>query len=627
MIQLILSIIIITGFSLSGIIFLKKYNLSFLENIIFGFVISIFIFISISALCLFTGLYYKSFLIIIIFILLISGSVNLKYLKFFFHRIREFFNQNKLFSIIILLQLSFHFIGAVSYPLGEDALSYHLTLPKIFLQEHRFVDRPDLLNSTFPLNSELLYAVGLIFNLPELSNLFNWYFYIFLLILIYQFSMKLFQNNQASRISLIIFALTPSLNRIIGYCKNDIILVFFSTMTIYLFYLILFDRKKIYEILFIFSLSILLGIKYHSLILLFILILILTYYFVKNKFEIKFARPYLLVLIAILFSSFWYIKNIYYTGNPVYPFFNKYFSKTAKISVFDNNVKIYSNPDSVSHFSELRKSNKSIWNYIKFFYDVSLNFQDFDYWKYAIGPLYLIFFIPIIFNIFKFDKSDIIFIFIIFIYISQIYFLAPRGRFLLPVLPVLGIICSRHITEFMNRFKFMKFTILLIIILSIIINLPLTLFQHLFRIKYIIGLESKDEYISRSLYYYKGFYDTVKFANTNLNSKIDKILLMENKGFLLDIPFITGFDFMFNRYLIPYNQFKDCIEFYNYIKRLKINYILYIENHTRFINSKFFIFINELKEKKLLEIYFKKDDTVLLKLTAPACSESNTKVR
>jgi len=615
---LFIGLFIFLSFFLYGFSLIKKYQLSISENILFSILISLFIFIYYSIFLLFFNLYYNWLLLSIFLVFIFFGLKNIFYLKIIFINFFNFIKHNKLFCIIIFLQLFFLLIGSSIFPLGEDALSYHLSLPKIFLQEHKFVDRPDILNSTYPLNAELIYAIGIALKLPHISNISNWFIYILLILLIYYFSFDVFKERKISIFSVIIFITTPSIFRIVGYCKNDIILTFFTLLTCFLFWRILFNDFFLYKILFVLSFSILLGIKYHSLFFLIIFSIIIFAFFLFTNFNKKYLSLFVLIFLSILFSSVWYIKNFVITNNPVFPFLDSYFNKKVvkaeKQIIEEEEIKIYMNAKAVRHFSTLRRYEISFKNYLKFIYDLTLNFQNFDYWKYTIGPLYLIFSLLIFFNFKNFSKFDFFILFILFVYINFIYFLAPRGRFLLPVLPLFAIICARHLNHFFEKYNLIKIISIFILVITVIINLSLTLAQNTFKISIFLGIHNEELHFMKSLYYYKGFYDVVKYTNEKLNPETDKILLLVNKGFLLNVPYILGFDYMLTRYVVLYNDFANENDFLNYLKKLKINYVLYLDNLERFVNRNFYKFINELIKQEKVKIIKKTGNTYLVKL-------------
>lgn len=57
-----------------------------------------------------------------------------------------------------------------------DALCYHLQVPKVFLQNQGVTFDPDLHETVYPLNTELLYALGLAFRGPIACRLIQWLF-------------------------------------------------------------------------------------------------------------------------------------------------------------------------------------------------------------------------------------------------------------------------------------------------------------------------------------------------------------------------------------------------------------------------------------------------------------------
>ena len=78
-----------------------------------------------------------------------------------------------------------HFLRAASPSVGWDAGTYHLTLPKLFIEAHGFRPVPGSVYATWPLNTELVFALAMILGDYVLANLAHFGFGLLCLLAIY----------------------------------------------------------------------------------------------------------------------------------------------------------------------------------------------------------------------------------------------------------------------------------------------------------------------------------------------------------------------------------------------------------------------------------------------------------
>src|SRR3989304_327791 len=138
------------------------------------------------------GLLYKNiiigFSIIYLFLILLYF---LKFRKFSFKfRFNSFNSFSKLLIILISIQAVINFIGVIGPEIGFDALWYHLTLPKIFLENHKIfhISGNLLYYSDMPKNIEMIYIAALSFNGEILAKLTHFIFGLLCVFAIYKIS-------------------------------------------------------------------------------------------------------------------------------------------------------------------------------------------------------------------------------------------------------------------------------------------------------------------------------------------------------------------------------------------------------------------------------------------------------
>ena len=96
------------------------------------------------------------------------------------------------YLFLFLLLIVVNLIGALGPEIAFDSLWYHLTLPKIFLENHRidFIPGGLFYYSVMPKLGEMLFIPGLAFGNEIIPKLTQWMFGILTSIVIYKISRK-----------------------------------------------------------------------------------------------------------------------------------------------------------------------------------------------------------------------------------------------------------------------------------------------------------------------------------------------------------------------------------------------------------------------------------------------------
>ncbi len=204
--------------------------------------------------------------------------------------------KNSWLWILLAVQMSVNFVGALGPELGFDALWYHLTIPKIWLMQHKITFLGgDLYYSGLPKLIDMLYVY------PG-AQLIHFGFGILTLIVIYKLARKYLDEKYALLACIIFYS-----NLVVGWqsitAYVDLGRTFFEIFALYLFV-----NKKYFQT------AVVLGLAISSKILaLGSLIIFLTL-----------GLNPLYFLISLLIASPWFIFNLINTGNPVYPIFLGY---------------------------------------------------------------------------------------------------------------------------------------------------------------------------------------------------------------------------------------------------------------------------------------------------------------
>jgi len=587
----------------------------------------------------FIGALYKNLLIslyFIIFFFIISEYKTIIYLlSNLLNIFRQFDRITKIFCIYIIFNILLHLPGAISPVVSSDAMVYHLPLAKFFLTAKKVMIVNFLFYSFYPQLTELFLAFGLSLGAPEFSQVLHLYFFILIIVCIYLICRRLNLSAIFSFAAVIIFITAPAVNRLAGYTKNEFFLIFFNITSIYFFIEFLFDyNSKKNIILLAISAALSNNIKYSGLIhssilcaLVFITIIFRYFFLEKSAVEEKashkkndygFKIYFLTVLCLIIISMPFYLRNYFITNNPFFPFAQSIFkTNLEKIATTTSKSLNIETKQMTRHFSkpELRGDKKIfLKNLILFPYNIIIDFQMFDFWKYALPPISFLLFCAIIIALFLKNTIKKNMLFLLFLYILAfmytMFFLAPRCRYLLPVLPIISIAGVYSVSELKKNsgIKYLSLNFFLVFglitfLFTALINLPLLAAQHINRYKYLFGKESKFEYLSNRFYPDGEFYKTLDWVNKNLPAT-SKIFSTQPYIFYFNFDVLTGYSP--NLPLSPINKgnVSNADDLYQQLINNGITHIFYSEKAARRYNYEDMNLLMEdlIKKKKIIEI-------------------------
>ena len=221
-------------------------------------------------------------------------------------------------------------VSAIAPEVGYDALTYHLAASKIFAEQHRIVEIPEMTPSYWPANGVALYTFALLLSGPKLAKLFNFGFGLLLAAAIYVIAKRYLSGEVAIRAALIFFSL-PLVFWESGTAYNDLSMSFFCLLGILLF-LEASHRSRSGD-LYAMALSGLafgtaLGFKPIGLVIMAPLAIMLLVNVARrgtSPLREGFISTLILFSISAIFSFHWYLRSYLYTGNPVFPYFNSLF--------------------------------------------------------------------------------------------------------------------------------------------------------------------------------------------------------------------------------------------------------------------------------------------------------------
>ena len=557
------------------------------ENILFNFSYAV-IFLSIYINFF---IFLKKLNIYVVFlpiaILLVLSILNIK------KNIKSIKNFDKKDFTFFLLFFSILLLFSGILPFYKDELVYHLEVPRQFWLNGGFIELKRNFYSYFPEGIENIFLIFLSHKLffPQISRFIHSLFFFNTVILL----SIMFKKIKDKYILLLFFISTPTLFIVSTYGYIDSAIMFFFTMGIYSFLYL----ENPYYILF-FGL-ILPGIKYTG-IFYFILLFLLFLLKLKENKNYSIFKNLEKIVIPLIFSAPFYIKNFTLTGNPLFPFYS---------NIFKSHNPFWNNELYDSFIGFLKTYGIKLSPILKPFsiFLASFNFKP-ENPKYFDGVIGLIGILWILFIFFiKKYKPQKRYLFLISIF-GVIYwsFTVREVRFLFFLLPLFTLLFVYSYAKFPEKLK--KITNLLIIFLTLFnFYIVFSYFRNIGIQKAIIG---KETFLSKNV----DMFNASKFLNkTSPNSRVFMVE-SSNENFYLNRKYISDYivtDYTFY-HLIKNSQTP--LDIMVFFKKRKINYLLIkrnwinspifrlgIENKLEIVKDFFNAYLVKVYEDKNYQIY------------------------
>jgi hypothetical protein len=455
------------------------------------------------------GMLHRNLLLIITIVFLAGSTIyfvkkgNLRILTAFFSHLKRDRFRMLLFGLLCI-QAIVNLIGVLGPEVAFDALWYHLTFPKIYLQEHvvRFIPGNVLYYSVMPKLTEMLYTTALAVQSEILAKGIHYLFGIGCCIVLYQLTKRYFSSMIALLTVLIFYS-----NLVVGWesitAYIDLTRTFFEILALSSFLRWTENNERNNLALTGVMVGLAISTKLLALGSVVIFLLLITYYlFIKKKPLSHITRSVgIFLFFALSIPLPWFIYAFIHTGNPVYPFFTPLY-ETSVSPLLLSPVKIVSD----------------LW-------------EIFTHAADPISPIYLMF-MPLLVVFYKRLLPAIKLVAMYSLLALIIWYVTPRsggGRFILPYLPAFSLLAGSLVykvgkQKVTSAFPLYRFMLILVIVVSgISIG-----YRGIANVKYlpvIIGIEKKEVFLSRELNFsYGDFYDIDGFFKNTLKPN-DRVLL------------------------------------------------------------------------------------------------------
>ena len=445
-----------------------------------------------------------------------------------------------------VLLLAIQALLALLPPFGYDALWYHLTAPRAFLQQHSFVVLPAIGQAGFPFTVEMLYTVCLAFASDAAPALLHLACAVLAIFGVWSFGARYF-DRRAGWLAVAAMLTATDLHKLSTQADIDLALMLFEFLAVYALLVWLDRRDPGWLLLAAAMAGRALGSKYTALALLAPLGLLLLFANGSGWRSVRGGiRPLAaFVVCALLIASPWYLKNIVLFHNPLYPFLSSPY--------VDRALAIPSPPASLApaapgllslallplhvlqSASGLALTGRGLADYLQLplqVYlrgDLEMNGQPSV--LFLLAPLVLLF-----------DRRPVVLrLLFIALLMSVLWALGPQElRYLVPAFPIFALLSGAALLWLAGRCRSVRATRLVVLLpVLCLLTVPLAEDINFFRfmqpVPVLAGLESKDAFLRRVV----TSYAALSYLGSVIQPGQRALALGESRTYYATFPFIT----------------------------------------------------------------------------------------
>ena len=428
-------------------------------------------------------------------------------------------------GLLLLICLLLGLFLVLTPAIGNDALTYHIGVPKLYLEHHGFYFIPGTLCSNYPLNNEMLYILALPLGGDIVAKGIHFAMAVFILIGMYQFTRRFVPGALFIFLPLVVFFSIPSVFVNAHMAYSDLTITFYIFLSVYTFLNWVSRKQAEWLVLCGVFTGLSMATKYSALLLPFMGCLGILYVSRRQKIDNRQALRFLglYVLSALVVGSPFYIKNWVLTGNPLYPFLYSIFGGTGWDMELARQYDL---------FLESLGMGREFFDYLLLPWNVSfyakMNSPVFDG---ILGPAFIL---TLPFAFWTRNTPAALKIVMVYCGITFLFWAASvhQIRYLIPIFPFLAIWVG-YVLGYFRSHRLVFSLLLMLIVASLGFNVYHILkdFKVISPIHVVAGRESRNEFLDRMVPAYSMF----QYINTSLpeHSRIF-FIYMKNPGYLCD---------------------------------------------------------------------------------------------
>ncbi|WP_157237873.1 ArnT family glycosyltransferase [Desulfobacter curvatus] len=462
-----------------------------------------------------------------------------------------------IYLAIFIFLLSLLWMLCLVPPVSRDALVHHLAVPKIYLNHGRIIELPCMRFSYYPMNLDLLYWGALYLGSDILPKFIHCSFGIATVGCVFYY-LKTRLNIHFAVYGALLLMIVPIFIRLSITAYVDLGLMFFSFAA--LLGVIKWDEtnQMRYLVLGALCCGLAMGTKYNGLITFVFLALGVLFLASRKVPQIKALMLFTsFVLISLTVFSPWMIRNMVWTGNPVYPLYNGLFDsehqkqcEVASYALSDHRLKINKFLYRKNVYQE--DTLDLLMLPLRYFFQGKDHDPRYFDGKLSIALLIFPFFSLLKTNHKQAVRSEKWFI----VYFTVLFFLSAffggplRVRYVVPILPCLVILSVYGLDNMLrfirnNRIRISSWSFACIILFGMSHSL-ISSFKYIVQtienispVQYIRGDISREDYIT----HFRPEYSTFEYINNNLPEDT-KILFffLGGRGYYCDRQYIPDQD-------------------------------------------------------------------------------------
>ena len=226
--------------------------------------------------------------------------------------------KSRLITLYLAIVLALGLALALLPPTSWDGLFYHLKGPKLYLAAGQIQPGIDIPHLNFPSLFEMLFMLAMVVRGDVAAKLIHYVFALMLGGLVYAITRRHLGVKNGWTAVVFLYAI-PMILTLGSWAYNDLALGFYQVIALHTILYWQRVENRNWLILSGVFCGLSMGLKYTSFITpLFLAGLVIWQY--RTRWRAALRPLLLLTVVTTLIAAPWYIKNLFFTRNPVYPF-------------------------------------------------------------------------------------------------------------------------------------------------------------------------------------------------------------------------------------------------------------------------------------------------------------------
>lgn len=446
----------------------------------------------------------------------------------------------RLIWFLILTLLGVEVVLSLVPPAARDELTHHLVIPRLYVKARRIFEIPFAPYSYYPMLLDMLYAPWVAWEQDSIPKLVHGLFGFLTGLLVFAYLAHRLSPTYGL-LGFFFFIFTPVVLRLSNLAYVDLGLTFYSTASLLCLLRWREERERRMEngewrnsqsavrnpqsslrerdyrwlVLAGLSAGFAATVKPNGFLVLFLLVFLLAFALgrAKSKGLWETASWVLLFcILALIPLSPWLVKNMIWTGNPFFPFFDSFFGSggggrigggaEGNLGLFDKRHLLYG---------------ESWWQIAALPLRVFFAGEDNrpQYFDGVLNPI-LVLFLPWAFKGKWREEKKLLFGFALSFFLYAFFLVDLRIRYILPIVPPLVMLLVYGVYNIYLRIAHPSVLVSSVILLSALNGAYLwRYFQEVSPLEYLEGKESREAYLTRQLPEYPAFqYINQKLPST-----------------------------------------------------------------------------------------------------------------